>query len=512
MKQTNDNKKKVHYDFSRFEKIIMYFLRLSLEFLGLALQRHRRAIQMLQWVIVGFYLLLLIIPAMSPLPPRGAQIFNNLTLFAQFMFWGIWWPFVILSMLLLGRTWCGIFCPEGALSEWTSAKLGRNRRLPRWLKWRGWPAVAFILTTLYGQLVSVYDYAYPTLIILGGSTIAAIGIGLLYGRGTRVWCRYLCPVAGGFNLLSRLSPISFKSNEAAWRDFKGERPENPQCPPMINIRQLHGQSACHMCGRCAGYRGAIQLQPRPFSEEVVVYGADKQNIWEIRLLLYGMIGVAIGAFGWSSSTSLVLFKQKLAAWLVGQGLIFPLEPTAPWWILTNYPQISDSFNWLDGFCISVYILGSGLLFGGFLSLILSLIRRAAQQNLEQFPKSVKRFSDKNCGKNTELERLTEPREVKTALAFKFHLAQAYLPLAAAGLFLGLSATTVKLLRYDGVKIAFVGEMRIFILSGAAFWSLYLAHRILKRYSLSIHINVAAQFCFSLSIIPIITAWIFIFWG
>jgi len=34
----------------------------------------------------------------------------------------------------------------------------------------------------------------------------------------------------------------------------------------------------------------------------------------------------------------------------------------------------------------------------------------------QFPKSVKRFSDKNCGKNKELERLTEPSEVKTALA------------------------------------------------------------------------------------------------
>jgi|GEM_PF-2647729 len=35
--------------------------------------------------------------------------------------------------------------------------------------------------------------------------------------------------------------------------------------------------------------------------------------------------------------------------------------------------------------------------------------------LEQFPKSVKRFSDKNCGKNKELEQLGEPSETKTAL-------------------------------------------------------------------------------------------------
>jgi len=34
---------------------------------------------------------------------------------------------------------------------------------------------------------------------------------------------------------------------------------------------------------------------------------------------------------------------------------------------------------------------------------------------EQFLKSVKRFSDKNCGKNKELEQFVEPSEVKTAL-------------------------------------------------------------------------------------------------
>jgi len=443
------------------------------------MQRHHRAIQMLQWGIVAGYLLLLIIPAFRDLPPREAQIFNNLTLFAQFIFWGVWWPFVILSMLLLGRVWCGIFCPEGALAEWTSARMGLGKTVPRWLKWRGWPAVAFILTTLYGQLVSVYDYAYPTLVILGGSTLAAMGVGLLYGRGQRVWCRYLCPVAGVFNLLSRLAPVSFKTDESAWRSYKGDRPANPNCPPMINIRQLHGVSACHMCGRCAGYRDAVALRPRPFNEEVVVHGAEKSNIWEVRLLLYGMIGIAIGAFSWSSSGWLVFVKQKIATWLAGRGIIFPLEDSAPWWILTHYPQMGDSFNWLDGFCISVWILGSGVLFGLFLSASLSLI----------------------CSK---------------AKVAKHHLAQAYLPMAAAGLFLGLSATTVKLLRYDGFHLAFVGEIRAALLAGAILWSLTLAHRILVRNQPAGNhpankANILAQCLFAASLVPIVMGWISIFW-
>ncbi len=81
------------------------------------LMRRQGAIFAIQWIVVAVYAFLVIVPAFLPPPPAAAHLWTNLTLFAQFVFWGIWWPFVLLSMVLVGRLWCGVLCPEGALSE-----------------------------------------------------------------------------------------------------------------------------------------------------------------------------------------------------------------------------------------------------------------------------------------------------------------------------------------------------------------------------------------------------------
>jgi polyferredoxin len=98
---------------------------------GRALVRHRRIILGVQWFVVLFYLALVIIPAFLPLPPEGAHLWDNLRLFAQFMFWGVWWPGVMIATLTLGRVWCGLFCPEGTMTEWVSHR-GLGKAVPRW--------------------------------------------------------------------------------------------------------------------------------------------------------------------------------------------------------------------------------------------------------------------------------------------------------------------------------------------------------------------------------------------
>ena len=69
-----------------------------------------------------------------------------------------------------------------------------------------------------------------------------------------------------------------------------------------------------------------------------------------------MMGLAVGAFQWSSSPWYVDGKQWLATWLIERGVTWPLETSAPWFVLTNYPEHNDVLTLLDGAMLLAYMV------------------------------------------------------------------------------------------------------------------------------------------------------------
>lgn len=408
--------------------------------LGLAMRRHQRVIMAMQWVVVVLYGALLIGPVFMPVPPEDAHILDNLRLFAQFMFWGIWWPFVMLGTILLGRVWCGVLCPEGALTELAS-RHGLGRPIPRWLRWSGWPFVAFVCTTVYGQLVSVYEYPQAALLVLGGSTVAAVALGLVYGRGSRIWCRYLCPANGVFGLLAKIAPLHYRVDELLWKQGR-QRGHAVNCAPLIDIAHMKSASACHACGRCSGQNGAVALSLRSPAREILETPPKKVRTEEAMTLIFGVLGIATAAFSWSSSTRLQQLKTWLADWLIEHDWLFLLQDNAPWWLLTHYPQAHDVFTWLDGLCILLFILGGG----GALGLVVW------------------------AGTWLAARVLADP-----LLSWR-KLSMALVPLAGAGVFLGLSMLTLGHLKAEGVALAWVPIVRASVLALGAAFSMYLMTR------------------------------------
>ncbi|NLH81802.1 MAG: 4Fe-4S binding protein [Phyllobacteriaceae bacterium] len=427
--------------------------RLDLAFaaLGERMARSRRLIVGVQWAVVGIYAVLIVVPTLVPLPGRLDHVWNHVTVFAQFVFWGIWWPGVLISMILFGRLWCGVLCPEGALSE-RASRFSLGRAVPRWITWKGWPFVGFLGTTIYGQMISVYQYPAAVLVILGGSTCAAIVVGLVYGRDKRVWCRYLCPVNGVFALVSKLAPIHFRVDRAAWDRW--EKPADGRlphvdCAPLVPLRRLEGNSPCHMCGRCSGFRDAVALSSRSPNHEIVEVAGREPKPWESALIILGLLGVAAGAFRWTGSALWVDIKQALAEHLIDLGAERLLDLSLPWWILTNYPEKNDVMTVVDGAALIVF-LGletaiAAILFAGGTALAAAL---AAPWRREVF----------------------------------HHLVQTLIPIAAVGVILGLSMTTVSLARADGFDVALADPLRLTALTGAAIWSAVLARAVVRRHA------------------------------
>jgi len=443
------------------------------EKIGLFLRRNRRSIITVQWVVVVLYAAMVIIPAFLPLPPENAHIWDNLRLFAQFCFWGLWWPGVMIATVTMGRVWCGLFCPEGALSEWVS-QYGRGKALPGWLKWTGWPFVAFVTTTVYGQLVSVYEYPQAALLVLGGSTVAALGIGLLYGREKRIWCRYLCPASGVFAVLAKIAPLHYKVDRAAWDRHQGDF-EPVNCAPLLDVRRMTSASECHSCGRCAGQRDAVTYSARsPFAEVLDLEAPARTP--DALTLLYGVLGVATAAFQWTLSPWLLNAKLALAEWLVEHDHFLLLDNDVPWWLLTHYPEASDLFTWLDGVLILGYLLGGGFVLGSLLlagPLLAARLVRTAALNWQRF-------------------------------------ALALTPLAGASVILGLSMLTVTHLKAEHLWLGWLPYFRIGLLGTGCLASLWLVLRLVQLASASLPRRAAAMLIMLFPVGLMATVWTLVF--
>ena len=378
-------------------------IRHRLQAFGDGLKRRQDVVRGIQWGVVALYAFLLVAPVAAP---NG--VLSGLARFSEALFWGVWWPGVILATLLFGQFWCGLLCPDGTLTEFAS-RCGRGGKIPPWLRRAGWPLLGFAWLTVCEQLTAAHHSPRATLLLLGGASLLALLTGLLVGRGKRVWCRYLCPLSAVFSLLSRYAVLHFRVDRAVW-DAAPRQPGNSvDCPLLLDVRRLRSNEKCSMCGRCSGHRGAVRLALRaPGSEIAALAGGEGDpRRWEALAIVFGLVGLCYGALHWRGSVwhaallALPAPGGVSAAWAVGAALLAILLPAA--------------------------------VIGGSLSLALLAVGG------------------------------TQERAVR--------LAYGLIPLAGVGLLLGSLEYSLAILEREGVRVAqLLPALRALILAPALFWS------------------------------------------
>jgi 4Fe-4S binding domain len=300
----------------------------------------------------GGFLLLVAAPAVLPAGPVTAAMGQA----ARVAIWTLWFPLVFLSVLVTGRSWCGVLCPMGAASEWMNG-IGPKLPVPRWLCWEGTPIVTFLVVTVLGQTVGVRDYPSAILEVFGVTLLAALFVGYLYGEGQkkRAWCRHACPIGLLLGVFSRLGPVDLVPKQPEARGEAYDR--RGLCPTMIDLRRKTESRHCVMCARCIAPArpGGLALRLRAPGAEIADIANHHPSASEIWFLFLGT-GVALGGFLWLVLPQYQALRLGLVTWAIGNGHLWLGEP-GPSWLMVVHPEAREVFVWLDFFLIVGWMIG-----------------------------------------------------------------------------------------------------------------------------------------------------------
>lgn len=221
---------------------------------------------------------------------------------------------VLLTTVLIGRTFCGWICPLGTLGEWSaklSRKLGiRQKELPgqvdrplRFLKYAILAAIIGFTWKLGTLAWRAYDPWVAWMHLSGGLDAMAeapwafvVLFVTVFGASVfveRFWCRYLCPLGA---LLAPLQKLSL---------FKVRRSEEhcihchlcaQACPVRLDpeAAEVTASAECIACGAC------VYACPK---EKALFFGSRSKVL---SVTATGLLGIALflGGYGLSRAAGI----------------------------------------------------------------------------------------------------------------------------------------------------------------------------------------------------------------
>lgn len=411
--------------------------------------RYRRHIAYVHVGMCVAFLALFALPLLVGEPPDKAGPLDHVTTFANYAVWSLWFPLVFISVVVTGRSWCGLLCPMGAAAEWAN-RIGPQRAIPRWLQWPGTPIVSFVIVTIWGQTIGVRDHPEAMAILFGTVFAAALAIGFLYGRSKRAWCRHACPIGLLLGVYSRLGAV----------DFTPKRPrpggvtwtEATVCPTLVDLNRKVESRHCIECFGCVSPKapGGLFLRLRRPGAEIEDVRDHHPNLSEVLFLFMGT-GAALGGFLWLVLDSYQRLRQAVGNWAIDHDWFWLGEP-GPLWLMAVYPERREVLRWLDFLLITGYMLG-------WLVLITAVLAAATAVGAWA--------SGRSGGDGSFRRRFTE-------------LGYQHAPIAMVSLLIGLGGGLFRNLTGLGVTPPTIALVKGALFLAGLLWSLHLGQRLLAR--------------------------------
>ncbi len=181
-------------------------------------------------------------------------------IFTTALFWGLFWPFFIVTTLpVFGRIFCGI-CPHGFLGKYIT-NIGLKKKMPKWMQNRfigvmllviGWWAV-------YYMFPGVYRTPFGTAMLFTVMTLLAFILYFFYRDMS--YCKYICPIGTALRAFGKLSFTSFSTYKSACSSCKSFECAK-SCPyglSPFNFEKKHSMDDCTLCMECTHSCEAVRF-------------------------------------------------------------------------------------------------------------------------------------------------------------------------------------------------------------------------------------------------------------
>lgn len=211
--------------------------------------------------LLAFFVFMAVI-AWGVYPPEGV---NN-KLFAKsnlitLLVWGLWWPAMVWTAVLLGRLWCAV-CPLELVANVTE-RLGRavgvkQRVLGKWLRSGALIVGLYALIQMLVAGANLHRTPAYTSIFLWGLLATAALTGFFFRD--RAFCRGFCPVGlllgtYGRGAMLAMRPASGErcancAGKDCVRACNRTKADARSCPSLLNPARLNSNADCLVCGQC----------------------------------------------------------------------------------------------------------------------------------------------------------------------------------------------------------------------------------------------------------------------
>ena len=243
--------------------------------------------RIIQFLVLGLFIYAIYFGIINPTKEEN--------LFTTGLFWGLFWPFFMVTTLAtFGRIFCGV-CPHGFIGKFIT-KFGLKKKLPKSM---ANPFIGVFLL-FFGWWFTYYLYPeffktpYVTAMLFAVMTLLAVIFYYIYDE--MAYCKYICPIGTMTKVFSKVSFTkleTYKEHCSSCKTFDCASVCSYNLKPFT-FEKKNSMEDCTLCMDCSSACESVAFKfKKPSNSLLNKFKTSKAEVWAL-IFITAAISITMG--------------------------------------------------------------------------------------------------------------------------------------------------------------------------------------------------------------------------